>query len=69
MWSLSKMVVYNKAYLYIGAILTVGASFYSAAKHVNNIYVTGTVVLGLFYMLMAFKKPKRLKKQNYPPVN
>jgi hypothetical protein len=55
-----KINIYNKTYLFIGGILGCGAAFYSAAVNDNGIIIIIAELIGIVFLLLAFRKPKEV---------
>ena len=55
------MEIYNKAYLYIGFIVFSVGMYFDYLKDYHGIYLYILLSLGIILMLMAFKKPKKVK--------
>ena len=56
-----KIIVYNQWYSFIGAILLSIGTYYDINKKGNDLVVWVLLISALFFILLAFKKPKRLK--------
>jgi hypothetical protein len=54
--------VYNKPFAYIGAILLSTGVYLDDTNKVDKIYVWILLLSALFFLLMAFRKPKNLKE-------
>jgi hypothetical protein len=55
--------VYNKTYLYLGAVFICIGTYFSTAKNMDNIYTFSLLIFGILCMGMAIKKPKEKKEQ------
>ncbi len=62
--NLHELNVYNKTYVYVGAIFMSVGTYFSTAKNTDNIYTFSLLIVGILCMLMAMKKPKEKKEQN-----
>jgi hypothetical protein len=58
-----KLIVYNQGYGYIGTILGSIGTYFECAKTENGLRVWVLLLSGLFFLLMAFKKPKKFKEE------
>ena len=55
--------IHNKLYLYIWVVISSIATYLSVTNKINDIGIFVMVVVALFFLLLAFKKPKESKQQ------
>lgn len=61
---LHEIHVYNKTYLFVGAIVGSLGAYLSANYKIDNMTSIAMSVIGLIFVLLSFKKPKEIKKED-----